>query len=90
MRRHERASFPSSFSTTHRAPASSSLPEQRGKRKARALADRRRPRLYSKIRIMPDFLFPASAGAQEDVDDLRNHSVIVIARNPRLTSFSEL
>ena len=33
---------------------------------------------------MPDFLFPASAGAQEDVDDLRDHSVIVIAGNPRL------
>jgi hypothetical protein len=39
---------------------------------------------------MPDFLFPASAGAQEDVGDLRNHSVIVIAGNPPLTPFAEL
>ena len=30
---------------------------------------------------MPDFLCPVSAGAQEDVGNFRNHSVIVIVGN---------
>jgi hypothetical protein len=48
------------------------------------------PKLYSKNRIMPDFACPASAGAWEDVGDLRNHSVIVVVRDPALTAFLAL
>src|SRR5271170_3587451 len=48
------------------------------------------PQLYSKNRIMPHFACRGSVGAEEDLDDLRNHSVIVVVRNPPLASFLAL
>src|SRR5271168_2491777 len=88
MRRRERASFPCSLSTTHRALAPSSLPEQGGKRKTCAPTDSRRCRVRqpcSKNRIMPDFLCPVSASRQEGSGHLRNHFVIaVVASAPRV------
>ncbi len=39
---------------------------------------------------MPEFPFPGSAGAQEDVGDLRDDSVIVLVGNPPLMSFPKL
>jgi hypothetical protein len=38
------------------------------------------PQLYSKNRIMPHFVCPGSVGAEEDLDDLRDRSVIVVVR----------
>jgi hypothetical protein len=40
-------------------------------------------KLYSTNRIMPDTVFPAPAGAQEDAGDLRTHFLIVsVSRAP--------
>jgi hypothetical protein len=45
------------------------------------------PQLYSKNRIMPDFVCLVSAGAKEDVADLHIRFVIPVVANSPLKSF---